>query len=96
MAKELRSIDITNSPDLLRMAEEIQRSQKPTVLVREAEELVEVRPVPAKRKRSSKGRPVTENDPLFRLIGIGRSGIPGGVSGKKHESLARAYKSHSD
>ena len=95
MAKELKPIDITNSPELLRLAEEIRRTQEPRVLVNEAQELVEVRPVPARRKRSTKGRPVTELDPLFRLIGIGKSDVPGGVSGKNHEYLARAYRSHS-
>jgi hypothetical protein len=92
MAKERKSIDITKSPELLRLAEEIQRSQEPRVLVSDAEELVEVRPVPAKRKRSAKGQPVTEDDPLFRSLGSGRSGIPGGASGRKHEFLARAYR----
>ncbi len=95
MAKELKPIDISDSPELLRLAEEVKRSRGPRVLVREAEELVEVRPVRVRRKRSAKGRPVTEDDPLFRLIGVSRSGIPGGVSGKKHEYLARAYRSHS-
>jgi hypothetical protein len=32
MAKELKSIDIIHSPELLRLAEEIQRSQEPRVL----------------------------------------------------------------
>jgi hypothetical protein len=40
----------------------------------------------------TKAKPVTSEDALFRLIGIGKSGIPGGVSGKKHEYLARAYR----
>jgi hypothetical protein len=39
---------------------------------------------------------LSKDDPLFGLIGIGHSGIPGGVSGKKHEYLARAYRAHSD
>jgi len=29
---------------------------------------------------------------LFQLVGIGRSGIPGGVSGKKHEAIKRAKR----
>ncbi len=94
MAKELKSLDITDTPELLRLAEEVQATGKPQVLVRESEELAVLMPVP--KKRSRKGKPLTEDDPLFRLIGIGRSGIPGGVSGKKHEYLARAYQSHSD
>jgi hypothetical protein len=43
-------------------------------------------------EKSPKAKPVTSEDALFRLIGIGKSGIPGGVSGKKHEYLARAYR----
>ena len=94
MAKGLKSIDISHTPELLRLAEEVQRTQEPTVLVNEAQEMAVVIPIPTKRKRSTKGRPVTEDDPQFRLIGIARSGIPGGVSGKKHEYLARAFRSH--
>ena len=48
-------------------------------------------PVPAK-KQKAKGKAVTSDDALFRLIGIGKSGILGGVSEKKHEYLARAYR----
>ena len=95
MAKELKRIDISHTSELLQLAEEVQRTQEPRVLVNEAQELAMVIPVPARRKRSAKGRPVTEDDPLFRSIGSARSGIPGGVSGKKHEYLARAYRSHS-
>jgi hypothetical protein len=41
-----------------------------------------------------KAKSVTRDDALFRLIGLGNNGIPGGVSGKKHEYLARAYRPH--
>jgi len=48
-------------------------------------------PLPAPKRRG-RAQPVTEDDALFELIGIGDSGIPGGVSGKKHAYLARSYR----
>lgn len=46
-----------------------------------------------RRPRPPKGA-FTREDPLFRLIGIGEGKTAGGVSGKKHEALARAYRPH--
>ncbi len=93
MAKELMRTDVSDTPEVLRLAEEVQLTQVPRVLVRDAEELAVVMPVsPARRRSSRKGRPLTKDDPLFRSIGSASSGIPGGVSGKKHEYLARAYR----
>jgi hypothetical protein len=93
MAKELKRTDVSHSPDVLRLAEEVHRTQEPRVLVKEAEELAVVTPLSHRPARSSKrGRPLTKDDPLFGSIGSARSGIPGGVSGKKHHYLARAYR----
>ena len=60
----------------------------------EHEDVALLSPVPAKKRAKTKAKPVTSDDALFRLIGIGKSDIPGGVSGKKHEYLARAYRPH--
>ena len=100
MAKELKPIDITNSPELLRLAEEIQRSQQPRVLVRDAEEMAEVRPVPAKRKRSPQGKSrrtrdsANPNDWLLRLIDLGAATSPADgptdVSANKQKYLTDA------
>ena len=51
-------------------------------------------PVLPKKRAKTKGKAMTGDDALFRLIGIGKSGIPGGISGKKHAYLARAYRPH--
>jgi hypothetical protein len=51
--------------------------------------------VPAKRGRAkpaTRGKVLTREDPLFDLIGIGASEVPGGVSGKKHEYPLEAYR----
>ena len=102
MPKELQSTDITtitSVPELLQLVEEVQRSQQPHLLKRQDEQvalIVPVTPTKAAPKRKRRTGILTEDDPLFRMIGIGNSGIPGGVSGKKHEYLARAYRVHSD
>lgn len=94
MASEPQSIDIADYPDLVRLVEEIQSSQTPHVLRRGDEDVALLTPVKPKRNRAARTRPVTEDDPLFRLIGIGEMGGTGGVSGNKHEYLAKAYRAH--
>jgi hypothetical protein len=49
---------------------------------------------PPKRSRKRRSGVVTEDDPLFRLIGIGSSGTPGPGSEDKHEALQRAKREH--
>ena len=91
MQREFRPVDIGNIPELLRLAEEVNASKEPRVLRRNGEDLAILMPAKPSRKKAKRG-PVTEEDALFRLIGIGKSGIPGGVSGKKHQYLARVYR----
>jgi hypothetical protein len=94
MAKEKapKRIDISSIPELLQLAQEVRRTKESAVLQQESEDLALLSPVLPKKRSQTKGKPVTSDDALFRLIGIGKSGIPGGVSGKKHEYLARAYR----
>ena len=47
---------------------------------------------PQKPRARRKTGILKPDDALFRLIGIGEGKTPGGVSGKKHEALARAYR----
>jgi len=53
MSRELQ-IDITNSPDLLRLAEEVQATHTARVLRRGNEPLAVVRPVGKRRARASR------------------------------------------
>jgi hypothetical protein len=94
MAKELRHINISSIPELVKLAQEVRNTNEPRILQQEREDLALLSPVPAKKRAKTKAKPVTSDDALFRLIGIGKSGIPGGVSGKKHEYLARVYRPH--
>lgn len=90
MTREPKPVDVTNIPELLSIAQEVHDTRQSCLLQRNGQDLAVLMPVPPSAKR--KGRPVSKDAPLFRLIGIGRSGIPGSVSSRKHEFLARAYR----
>lgn len=92
MASELTPIDISHLPELAQLAEDVQRTRTPRLLRRGDEDVAVLTPTPPTRPRRRTARPVTEDDALFQLIGIGRSGIPGGISGKKHEALRGALR----
>lgn len=74
MAKEIKHIDITNTPDVLRLAEEVVRSGVPSVLRRNNQDLVEVRPVsptPSSNKQKHPPRKrAVDNSWLETLIGL--------------------------
>jgi hypothetical protein len=91
MAKEPKRLDISRMPELMRLAQEVRSTHEPHILQQESEDIAILSPILPKKRSRATAQPVTSDDPLFRLIGIGKSGIPGGVSGKKHEYLARAY-----
>jgi hypothetical protein len=94
MVKERKYIDISNVPELRRLAEEVLGTQRPQVLVMEGEELAIVSPAKPAKKSRPRGKILTEDDSLFKLIGIGASGGPGDVSENKHKYLAEAYEDH--
>src|SRR3954451_8529066 len=90
--RELKPVDVTSTPDVLRLAEEVARSGLPVVLKANSEDLAVMTPASKPKRRSGRAKPVTREDSLFTLIGIGRSKTDGGVSEQKHEALARAYQ----
>ena len=90
--KEPQRIDISSIPELMKLVHEVRTTNTSALLQQENEDLALLSPVPPKKRGKTRAKPVTTEDALFRLIGIGKSGIPGGVSGKKHEYLARAYR----
>jgi hypothetical protein len=95
MAEELRAVDVSESPELLHLAREVAESGIGRVLRTAEGELAVLKPVPKSRNRSrSGGRPVTRDDSLYKLIGIGRSGSESDASERKHEILAQAYRPH--
>ena len=54
MAKELRPIDISNVPELLRLVEEVRKGEEPRVLRRDSEDLAILTPVKPPRRRARK------------------------------------------
>ena len=91
MSRGRKSVDVSDAPELRRLAEEVATTNEPRVLQRDNQGLAILKPAKRTKKRAARGRPVTRDDNLFRLVGIGRSGIPGGMSGKKHEYSVRWF-----
>ncbi len=99
-SKEIRHTEINeicNAAELLRLAQEVQHSQQPTVLTQDGEELVEVRPAKsanAASKRRVKGKPTYADDPLWSIIGIAADPTDKvhDVSSNTDEYLAQAYE----
>jgi len=94
MAKVPKRVDIRSIPELLSLAQEVRTTNESSLLKQDSEDLALLSPVLPSSRSKTKAQPVTKDDALFRLIGIGKSGRPGGVSGKKHASLACAYRPH--
>lgn len=65
MAEQPKSIDISDVPDILRLAEEVRRAGEPRVLRRDGEDLAMVVPMPRPRKTRLK-KPTTADYAAFR------------------------------
>ena len=91
--KDLKQIDISRMPELLYLAHEVRSTNEPAVLQQENEELALLSPVRPKTRSQTRAQPVTSEDALFRLIGIGHSG-KGDISANKHKYLTEAYLHH--
>lgn len=89
VAREFKSIDVSNAPKLLRLAEEARASQEPRVLRRDGEDLAVVRPIKPRRRRIPRGGPFARNDPPWNLAGADASGHAD-VSEHKHKYLAES------
>ncbi|HEY7061802.1 MAG TPA: hypothetical protein VII06_09995 [Chloroflexota bacterium] len=93
---KLRRTDVSNLPDALRLAEEVQRTKQAQVLERDGEELAVLTPMQSgSRRRGRKGgaaKAANPNDWLLNLIGIADSSAPADgptdVSANKHKYLA--------
>ena len=92
MAKEVQSVDISHVPEVLRLAEEVQKTKQPRLLTRDDKQLAVIMPLQQGRPRGRRTGAITRDDPLFRMIGTGRSGIPGGISGRKYDYFAKAFR----
>jgi hypothetical protein len=91
MAEELKRIDISSIPELLKLVHEVRQTNEPTILQEERENVAILMPIKPAGKTRVRGKPVTADDPVWKLVGIGHSG-KGDISENKHTYLARAYR----
>ncbi len=98
MARELVPHDISDAPDVARLAEEVARTGVARVLTRAGVELAILSPVRPDRRPSAKQR-ARESSPnawLDDLIGIGATSGPGDVSTNVHKYVAQAIHDESE
>lgn len=99
MVKELERIDISDVPELLRLAEEVKTSGTPRLLTSGDEAVAVLTPVkppkPPAKRRKRRDRRTGPDDPLWNIIGIANSAgspdDPRDVSENKYKYLADAY-----
>jgi hypothetical protein len=97
MAQEREYLEVGQSPEILRLAEEVSRSGLPRVLRRNGEPLAIVRPIASSsRRRSGSVRPPPTNAWLEGLIGISESDGSGDVSANVHRYVADAVRAEAD
>ena len=94
MAPKWQETDISNAPELLRLADEVTRSGSPRLLTSGNRPLAVLAPVessitPRRRRRASTGLP---RDSILDIIGIAESAEPTDISQHKHRYLAEAYE----
>jgi hypothetical protein len=93
MAEQIQPIDISNQPDLVRLAEEVRTTRKPRLLRHNGEDVAVLKPTQTSAHRTPRSKLFTENDALFRLIGTADGPEDGvtDVSENVDRYLADAY-----
>ncbi len=96
MSRELQAVDIAASPDLLRLAQEVERTGVGRLLKRGDQDIAVLTPVqpPAARPKGPRRRAsstAAERDSILNIIGIGESAVPTDIAHHKDEYLAEAY-----
>ncbi len=92
MRKELKTIEISHIPELVRIAEKVLITGEPRVLRRKRKPLAILKPVRLPKRALSRGKRFTSEDALWNIVGIGRSGFTD-VSENKYKYLAETYSS---
>jgi hypothetical protein len=89
MAEELKPLDISHLPEVLRLVEELQAAGRSRRLQVNHEDVAVL--VPAVRIGRSRGKPTDTTDPLWNIVGLVRSNGPGDVAENVDAYLAEAY-----
>jgi len=92
MITEVQPIDVTESSELLELAEEVRRSGVTRLLKRGEQDLALLTPVAPRRDVKSRRQPAGDKrDALLNIIGIGESAEPTDIAQHEGEYLAEAY-----
>lgn len=94
MSAEPQPIDVTDSSELLDLAEEVRRSGVGRLLKRGDQELALLTPVaPRPTPSPPRRRPASalEQDAILNIVGIGASSEPTDIARHEREYLAEAY-----
>jgi hypothetical protein len=96
MARELQPVDITHTPDVLHLAEEVARSGTSRVLRRNNTDLAIISPVTPTRNTGRRRRATSSDDALWGIVGLADASDfpdePEDVSSNVDEYLAEAYE----
>jgi hypothetical protein len=87
MATERQVLDVTDNPELARVAREVQQSRTPCILQADGEALAVIRPL-ARRSRLPRGKGTSPEDPFWQLTGIAATGLKDHGSERVDEILA--------
>jgi hypothetical protein len=95
MRQEPIHLDVSDSPELASLAEDVQTSGQARVLTRDGQALAVVMPAAPQPKTKPRlrrrAKPIPPDDPIFDIIGMVRTGEPSNVAANKKEYLAQAY-----
>jgi hypothetical protein len=91
MPKEVNHLNINNNPELVHLVEAVRNAHRPFVLEQDNEAVAVVRPIAKRTTRKAKARFLTEDDPLWKLVGTGESSEPTDIRQLKDTYLAEAY-----
>ncbi len=95
MARELKPIDITHTPDVLRLAEEVARSGIPRVLRSDDRDVAVISPAPSAAPKRGRSKRTAREDSLREIVGLADAAdfpdVPADVSTNTHTYLADAY-----
>ena len=90
MSKELQPVNVSNIPELLRIAREVEASRQTVLLREDGHDLAVITPIDLPKRRSNRPRPLDEGDAFASLIGTTGDAPPTDAA-RIHEYLAEAY-----
>jgi len=89
MASERQHLDVSHSPELLRVAQEVKQTRTRRILQADGEELAEIKPM-TKRSRLPRGKRTGAADRIWNIIGMMDSSEPDNISARVDEYLVEA------